>query len=427
MEFKTNNELELIKKYKKNIVKFQSTLRDEFLKSYESEYASIQAPFDMLKFEKTYSLTKSYSDVSLIVLIGIGGSNLGTLAILEAIYGKNYNSKLKVPILNAETTDSYEISEILTRIKQEIARGKKVLVNCVSKSGGTTETIALLDIIEDVVKLQRNYKNYIVCTTQKESKLDTYAQRRGYKSIHIEETVGGRYSVFSPVGIFPLEICGVNTKQLLLGAQKEIKNQIILNHEDSISNLSALNIYHNFSKHNCIELNQFFFVKQFEGLGKWYRQLIGESLGKEFNLENKKVHFGITPLISLGSTDLHSMAQLFIGGPNRVYHQLISVKNNSNFDLLKVSSNQELIQDIKEKSLQDIMNAIINGLKQSFINRNIKFDEYILQNNSPYEIGRFMQSRMIEMMFLGQLCNVNPFNQPNVEEYKIETKKELSK
>ena len=76
-------------------MKFQSTLRDEFVKDYESEYASIQAPFDMSKFEKTYSLAKSYSDVSLIVLIGIGGSNLGTLAILESMYGKNYNSKLK--------------------------------------------------------------------------------------------------------------------------------------------------------------------------------------------------------------------------------------------------------------------------------------------------------------------------------------------
>ena len=73
------------------------------------------------------------------------------------------------------------------------------------------------------------------------------------------------------------------------------------------------------------------------------------------------------------------------------------------------------------------MDAIVNGLKQSFVNRNIKFDEYVLENNSPYEIGKFMQSRMIEMMFLGQLCNVNPFDQPNVEEYKIETKKELSK
>lgn len=421
MKFINNND-KLTEKYSSKIQSFRKEFLIEYQKLYKSNYGSLHAPFDTKKVEEVHDIVKECRDIGLIVLVGIGGSNLGTLAILQSLYGNNYNSKLKVPVLNAETTDSYEIEEILTRIKQEIARGNKVLVNCVSKSGSTTETIALFDIILDIVKYQKNYKDYIVCTTQKNSKLDNYAKENKFKLIHIEESVGGRYSVFSPVGILPLMVCGVNCYKLLEGAQDEITE--IISNKDPIPIQSAISIYDSY-KNKKNQLNLFFFVKQFVGLGMWYKQLIGESLGKEFDKKNKKIHFGITPIISLGSTDLHSMAQLFIGGPNNTHHQIISTINQDRFNELKVSQSQELIPDLKELSLQQIHQAIINGLKKAFDKRKISYDEYIFGNFSEYEIGKFMQSKMIEMMCLGYLCNLNPFDQPNVEEYKIFTKEEL--
>ena len=422
MKFISNSE---ISKYDNVISSFKNVLQGEFLKGYTSQYASLQVPFDTKKLQEVTEMVKCYSDISLCVLIGIGGSNLGTLAILEAMYGKDFNSKLRVPLLNAETCDSYEMQKILHRVTQEISKHSKVLINCVSKSGGTTETIALFDILEQVMKSQIDYKKYIVCTTQKGSILDKYAKKKGYRVLHVEEQVGGRYSVFSPVGVFPMIVCGVDVFEVLQGAQEGIRDVMQYSNNDAL--YSALSIYESVIKYNCSELNLFFFVKQFESLGKWYRQLMGESLGKEFNLKGEKVHFGITPLVSLGSTDLHSMAQLFIGGPNRVHHQLVEIENSSLFSELQVSLNQEVITDIKGMYLQDIMNSIITGVKSSFTKRNIPYDEYVFEHISLKEIGKFMQYKMIEMMFLGHLFEVNPFNQPNVEEYKIETKAELKK
>ena len=155
----------------------------------------------------------------------------------------------------------------------------------------------------------------------------------------------------------------------------------------------------------------------------WYRQLMGESLGKQFDRGGREVFSGITPLVSIGSTDLHSMAQLYLGGPFDKYTSFVEVeKINSRF---KLTEDLGLVEGICGKELQEIMKAILEGVKIAYRKAERPYSETVLPDKSEASIGQFLQYKMLEVMYLGSLFNVNPFDQPSVESYKAETRKIL--
>ena len=280
-------------------------------------------------------------------------------------------------------------------------------------------------LVATLEQYKENPEQYIVVITDKDSKFWNYATKKNYDVLEIPKKVGGRYSIFSAVGLFPLAMLGIDINQLLNGAQQILKDSLTEDIENNPSALSALLLYHHYiNKKNIHDL--FLFNSDFESIGKWYRQLMAESVGKEFNRQGQKIFSGITPTVSLGSVDLHSMAQLYLGGPYDRITTFVSVKKN-NYILMMPPSEEDisLVPGIHSRPMKEIMDAILKGTKKAFEHGHRPFMEIHLPDKSEWSIGQLLQMKMMEIMFLGALMNVNPFDQPNVEAYKIETKKEL--
>jgi glucose-6-phosphate isomerase len=403
---------------------------DATSKGYDDDRASVNLPDDKRMLCEVERITKGnlQSKPEYLIVVGIGGSNLGTIAVQEAILGKLYNQLTpSIKVLYADTVDSDLIYAIIRLVKPVLERDGNIVLNLVSKSGTTTETVANSEILIALLKkYKENYGKYVNITTDKGSKLWDLALKEGFNVLEIPKKVGGRYSVFSPVGLFPLGLLGINTAQLLHGARSMRDACIDMNIEENPAALSAVIQYlHYKGGRNISDL--FLFSNDLESLGKWYRQLMAESLGKEFNKKGERVNIGITPTVSIGSTDLHSMAQLYLGGPYDKFTTFVRVKNNgSTMTVPNIEGYTDLVSGIRGKSLMNIMDATLEGTEAAFRGAKRPFAEITLPDKSESSIGQLLQFKMIETIYLAHLQNVNPFDQPNVENYKKETRKILA-
>ena len=298
-------------------------------------------------------------------------------------------------------------------------------MNVVSKSGGTTETIANFEVLLNAIKKQKNWRDFVVVTTDKGSNLWELSIAEGFTHLEIPRKVGGRYSVFSPVGLFPLGMLGINLKELFMGASS-IVNQSVKPKNNAIK--LAAHLYYHYLKNEKNVNDLFLFSNDLESVGKWYRQLVGESIGKEYDKNCSRVNLGITPTVSIGSTDLHSMAQLYLGGPKDKFTMFVRVlKNDTDLHVPNFKKYDSLVPGIQGKSLDKIMKAIIDGTQIAFKKGDRPYVEILLPDKSAASIAQFLQLMMMTIMYLGALLNLNPFNQPNVEDYKMETKRLLGK
>ena len=397
---------------------------------YENAESSINLPFDEGVCKKVNEVVRRVrtDNLKYIIVIGIGGSNLGTKAIYDSLRGQldlllvNETPK----IIFADTVDSKLLNDIRTTVDKNIASKDEILVNVISKSGATTETIANFEIIYSFLKNKFDEaKDRVVVTTDYGSKLWDKAKEYGFEVLEIPATVGGRYSVFSAVGLFPLMITGFDIDGILSGA-RVMRNKCIT--EDVSGNpalMSAVIIYlHN--KSGVSIHNSFFFNPELESVGRWYRQLMGESIGKRFDTDGEEINSGITPITSIGSTDLHSMAQLYIGGPkDKITTFVYEYKDNNTLSVPKEAVFNNTVKGIDGVRLSKIMDAIFDGTKESYRKNKLPFIEIRLPVVNEYILGQFLQFKMLEMMYLARLLRVNAFDQPDVEDYKVETKRIL--
>jgi len=399
-------------------------------KAYDDERASINLPDDkgMLSEVRRVIEDKSRLNPEYLIVVGTGGSNLGTIAVQEAVLGRLYN-QLDPPtkVLYADTVDSDYLSKVIEIVKPTLRRNGSILVNGISKSGTTTETIANFEIVVNLLRrYKEDYGDHVVVTSDKGSKLWNLAIKKGFSVLEIPQKVGGRYSVLSPVGLFPLGILGIDIKELLDGARTMRDLCIQKDIEKNPAAICAA-IQHRHYQGGKTIFDMFLFANDLESIGKWHRQLMAESLGKEFNKKGERVNIGITPTVSIGSTDLHSMAQLYLGGPYDKFTTFVCVEeSNSDIDVPELGDYSEIVSGIQGKSLKTIMNAILEGTKRAFKKDKRPFVEATLPDKSEHSIGQFLQFKMIDTIYLGYLLDVNPFDQPSVESYKSETRKILA-
>ncbi len=397
---------------------------------YSSGYSFLNLPQQNIKpIIETINQKKALKP-SLLIVIGIGGSNLGTLAVQEALYGKLYNdSNPEIKIYYADTVDTEYMTALLTIMESYLSQQKVILLNVVTKSGTTTETVANFEVLLEVLikYYPTNYRDHVVVTTDKDSLLWNKTMEEGYTLLEIPRFVGGRYSVLSVVGLFPLGMIGCDIQQLLAGAQSMLDRCTSATFEENKAATTATIMYEQYKQ--CITIqDMFLFVLQLEGLGKWYRQLMGESIGKEFDKHDNKVEIGITPTVSIGSIDLHSVGQLYLGGPHDKNSTFVSVEKHKNNLLVPADASFDtLVPGINNKSFAEIMDAILQGVKKAYQKQRRPFISITLSECNEYYIGQFLQYKMIEMVYLGYLLNINPFDQPNVELYKKETRTILNK
>jgi len=406
-------------------------IQDALSQGYETEYASIHLLADnhMLQLVTHLIEKKKKLHISMLVVIGIGGSNLGTIAVHKALHGDFHNKKNPdVKIYFADTVDADYLSDVLYLVEKELRSGEHVLVNVVTKSGTTTETIANFEIFLNLLKTYnpQNYADYVVATTDKNSPLWVYAQKTSIDCLEIPKNVGGRYSVFSSVGLFPLGFLGVNIKDLLTGARNILQDCLDERVEKNPAMVSAsINYLHYKQGANIHDI--FVFSKYLRSFGQWCRQLVGESVGKKFDKEGKEVAVGVTPTVSVGTVDLHSVAQLYLGGPQDKFTTFVSVTPKANIQLPKMDALGQLVENIQGKSISCIMDSIIGGVKAAYVEDKRPFISVHIPEVEEIHLGQLMQWKMLEIMYLGYLLHVNPFDQPQVELYKKEIRKLLSK
>ncbi len=385
--------------------------------SYEEHESTINLPFDekMVREVLTMRDKMSTDRLKYFVNIGIGGARLGAKAIYDALLGHfDVIQPDRFPkLIFLDTSDSEFLYKFANLLKQ-IEDPRDIVVNVISKSATTTETLANLEIIADNFP---KINERLVITTEKDSELWEAANKKGLVNLlTIEKAVGDRYSIFSPVGLFPLASAGIDIFELLEGAMEGRKQGLETSLENNLSATSAISVYLNYQNGKVIN-DTFLFSPQLESLGKWYRQLLGESLGKG--------GAGITPTVSIGSTDLHSVEQLYAGGPKDKFFNFVwaSPKESVKIpDQLYLSP----VEDIKNKTANDIMEAIYKAVTYAYAEKKIPFVEIDLGEVGEKSLGYFMQFKMIEMMFLGHFMGVNAFDQPDVESYKSKTREILS-
>jgi len=393
--------------------------------AYNEYDSSINLPDDTVLLEQVQTVVeqKVTGALKYSVVVGIGGSNLGTKAVYDALYGaRDVLEPARFPkMLFAETTDP-EWLAMVGRLLETLSSPDEVLVTVISKSGGTTETLANFEIIMKVLGAKfGNVDERVVAISDEGSKLWDAAVAKNITCLAIPAPVGGRYSVLSAVGLLPLASVGVDIVKLRQGAS-EMLNRVLGG--DNIAAESAAVLAGSYVK-GCVINDNFFFHPELESIGKWYRQLMGESIGKERSLQDKVVHIGITPTVSLGSTDLHSVGQLYLGGPKDKLSTFVSSNKVAAVGVPDERVFPGLVPMVTGKSAETVMSAILEGVQIAYQKANLPYMQVVLDAIDEYSIGAYLQFKMVEMMYLGQLLDVNSFDQPSVESYKIETKQIL--
>lgn len=392
---------------------------------YDSPYSVAYLPFDTAMITKIREAVMVVHELkpSMLIVVGIGGSNLGTIAVQQACFGF-YHHGLRIPVYYVDSVDPDAVDGVVQLAEHELLQGRAIVVNVVTKSGRTTETIANGCIFIDLLKKYApdNYQDLVVFTTDEGSPLWKLAHQEGWKKISIPKMVCGRYSVLSPVGLFPLAIMGLDIKLLLEGAAHMV--HVCIDHElnNNIAAISAAFQYCMYQRGVVIH-NFFPFSIDLQMVGHWYRQLMAESIGKEYDIHGNHINVGITPLVSVGSTDLHSLVELHLSGPCNTSTTFIEIEKFKKSVSVPVCSKfDELVAHIQGKSLSSLMHAMLVGTQRAYQTKKRPFISVAMPEKSAEYIGQLMQWKMLEIMYLGHLFEINPFEQPQVELYKKETR-----
>jgi len=396
--------------------------------AYEIPEDSLRLPMDGRVLEEVNHVAQRFwsSRLKYVVLVGIGGSNLGAKAVYDAIYGAEDAHSPRTPKLLMLDTISPSALSSVACVLLSLDHEEEFVINVVSKSGTTAESVAnIAALLEAITPKFPGVKKRIVVTTDHGSKLWKLAEREGYAVLSIPSPVGGRYSVFSAVGLFPLALLGVDIKQFRIGGEAAVRECTVLGAAHNPAMRLALAIFVEAQK-DARMLNFFAFEPAAESLGKWTRQLVAESLGKELNIRGEEVRSGITPIVSVGSTDLHSMAQLYFGGPRDKFTLFVRPHLARSAQALAKSEFTELAPGILGRRPEEIMHAIYSGTLAAYHQHKLPSAELVLTSGlSASGTGAYMALFMLTTMYLAQLWEVNAFDQPNVEDYKAETRKIL--
>lgn len=351
-----------------------------------------------------------------ILVIGIGGSTLGTYAIYKFLkHSKNLEKKLYF----LETTDPIDIKS-----KIELIDLSDTLFVVISKSGTTVETISIFKYINSIIKCD---KNNTVVITENDSKLNNYANINSMRSFNIPKDVGGRFSVFSAVGLLPLAIVGVDIDELLVGA-KGIYDSFfgeILNRDAYHRILNKSRFFVEYK--NRFNINVLFsYSSRLEGFNKWYIQLWGESLGK---IDVNSTRQGLTPIGIIGPIDQHSFLQLIVEGRRDKTVTVIKVDNFDNdmeIPAVKLNGLEELdyINNLKFSSL---INKQADATIESINNLNdIPCDVITIDGVCENSIASLMYEYELLTSVCAKFMYIDAYDQPGVESGKIILKKKLN-
>ena len=356
-----------------------------------------------------------------LVVLGIGGSALGNIALQAALNPATYNllsdARRGGPRLFVlDNVDPAMVSDTLKLASRRGARG--LLVNVISKSGETAETASQFMIFREMLKkkLGDDFVSHIVATTDTEKgTLHEIATADGYDMLAVPGDVGGRFSVLSPVGLFSAAMCGIDIDELLAGAaemKERIANAPCMN---PACRLAAIKYIATVAKGKPMHV-MMPYANRLYPLADWYRQLWAESLGKRVDRSGNEVFTGPTPIKALGATDQHSQVQLYREGPNDKLTVFLEVKKHPK-DVRVPDEFAEVpgLTYLRKTRLSKLLNAEKVATEYALAASNrpsvtIRFDEI-----TPHSVGEFIYLYEFVTSLMGELLNINAYDQPAVE------------
>tara|TARA_Y200000002_G_scaffold374963_1_gene376497 strand:- start:868 stop:2085 length:1218 start_codon:yes stop_codon:yes gene_type:complete len=394
--------------YKNNVHKkyLNSILNKKLNKKYSDILKDIFTNLDISEntfcsFSKNFRLNFKLKDLNkfnkfqTVVLVGMGGSILGSEALYYFLQDKIKKNFLFINDINEDELRRLKANRDL----------KKILFIVISKSGNTVETLSNFFALNIIKKRS---KNIIIISEKFNNSLYELSQKM--KLFHIEHRnyIGGRYSVLSEAGMVPAYLMGINLKKF----RCNILNHFKTNNKKFLkqSSIMLANLLKNNNINNLIFFN---YVPKLDKFLYWSQQLIAESLGKSGK--------GFLPLVSTAPKDHHSLAQLYLDGPKDKIFYIFSEKISSSTKI-RIKKMSKKIDFLSNKNLNQIKDAQKNAFIKVLKKNNIPFREFKILDNSEKTLGEFFSYFMLETAIVGKLSNINPFNQPAVEQIKINTK-----
>ncbi|OPJ64188.1 glucose-6-phosphate isomerase [Clostridium oryzae] len=368
---------------------------------------------EFARIKKAAEKIKSNSDV--LIVIGIGGSYLGARAAIEMLNHTFYNALSKegrkAPLIFyvGNNISSTYMADLLEAIE-----GKDISVNVISKSGTTTEPAIAFRIFKEYVEKKYGKeaaKERIFATTDKaKGALKNLADAEGYETFVIPDDVGGRYSVLTAVGLLPIAVSGIDIDEMMKGAAdaRKVYAETDLSKNDCYKYAAVRNVLYNKGKTTEILVN---YEPKLHYFGEWWKQLYGESEGKD----NK----GIFPAAVDFSTDLHSMGQYIQEGRRNIFETVINIETPEKEVVIKESKeNVDGLNFLSGKTMDFVNKKAFEGTLLAHNDGGVPNIVINLPKLTPYNFGYIVYFFEKACGISGYLLGVNPFNQPGVEAYK---------
>lgn len=417
----TEEELASVAEKAKNAFEYVKTNRGTGMMGWtELPYNQDEIVEDILETAKYVRENFEY-----FVVLGIGGSALGPIAIQQAINHLHYNDLPKekrngCPKLYVEDNIDPERMEALF----DVIDIEKTCINVISKSGSTSETMTQYLVLWDALKnkLGENASKHVIATTDKEKgNLIKLADKEEFKKYVIPDSVGGRFSEMCPVGLVAAAVCGIDIKMMLKGAAYADELASSGNLFENAPLMAAAMQYIAMEKGMNISV-MMPYADSLKYMSDWYCQLWGESLGKKHDLDGNVVNVGQTPVKALGVTDQHSQVQLYTEGP---FDKVITVLAVDSYRTeVKIPSGCEDIPAVNflcGHTMNELITAERTATEYALLKSGHLNHTVTLPVVNEFTIGELMYFFELETAYCGAMLNINTFDQPGVEEGKNAT------
>ncbi len=354
---------------------------------------------------------KIISDTDVLIVIGIGGSYLGARAVIEAVGSIQYNSVCKnTPqiFFAGNTISPNALNDLMV-----ICEGKRVSVNVISKSGTTTEPAIAFRVfkkyLEERYGVEEARKRIYATTDARKGTLKELADAEGYESFVVPDDVGGRFSVLTAVGLLPIACAGIDIDALMAGAAAaQEKLSVCAPDNDCYRYAAARNIL--YRRGRCVE-TLVSYEPNFTMMNEWFKQLYGESEGKDGK--------GLMPTSVINSTDLHSMGQFIQDGARIMFETVVDVKKPAKDFLVEADAeNRDGLNFLAGMGLAEVNRKAMLGTILAHNDGGVPNIVLEVESLGEYDLGYLIYFFERACAISGYLLGVNPFDQPGVESYK---------
>ena len=399
------------------------------------EEGHINSPSSLKRLQELTDHVKGNVDV--VVSMGIGGSYLGNKVLFDVQCGAYWNELTKEErngfpqvYFSGNNIDPRSTGDLIHHLEDESKilkyhekRNLKVLLLVISKSGGTLDTMSNFMVVYDALQKYPGIDVEVIAVTdpnmEKQTLLKKLAIEKGWPQFAVPDGVGGRFTVFTEVGLTLAACIGFDIKSFLDGAKDMDK---ACQNDDIWQNPAMLNAALKFAaseKHGRDIEVMMPYGDYLKSVSEWYIQLLAESLGKQFNKEGKEVCYGRTPLVAVGTTDMHSQTQQHQEGKLNKVVQFVKIEKWAN-DLVIPNTFPEAkkLADISGVTMSEALEVARQSNADALASNKRYNACFALPELNAYHLGELLYMLAMSVAYEGELADVDAFNQPGVESYK---------